>query len=148
MVSGSVISGAEAAPAELAKFLEPLVDAGVDLFDCSTRRFWEPEFAGSDLNLAGWTKKLTGAATMTVGSVGLNKSNWIDDESSSLSDAGLASLNPLMERLERGEFDLVAVGRMLIANPGWPNILRGGVTAAATDTETVTIPVDGGWAAK
>lgn len=111
-------------PDELGRFLEPLVDAGVDLFDCSTRRFWEPEFPGSELNLAGWTKKLTGTPTMTVGSIGLTKSNWIDDEAFSLSDAGLASLDPLMERLERGEFDLVAVGRMLIANPSWPNQIR------------------------
>ena len=46
-------------PEQLAEFLQPLVDAGVDIFHCSTRRFWEPEFEGSDLNLAGWTKKLT-----------------------------------------------------------------------------------------
>ncbi len=45
---------------DLGRFLAPLVDAGVDVFHCSTRRFWEPEFEGSDLNLAGWTKKLTG----------------------------------------------------------------------------------------
>ena len=59
-------------PQELEELLAPLVDAGVDLFDCSQRRFWEPTFAGSDLNLAGWTKKVTGVPTMTVGSVGLD----------------------------------------------------------------------------
>ena len=32
-------------------------DAGVDIFHCSQRRFWEPEFEGSDLNFAGWAKK-------------------------------------------------------------------------------------------
>ena len=47
-------------PEELARFLAPLSTAGVDIFHCSQRRFWEPEFEGSDLNLAGWTKKLTG----------------------------------------------------------------------------------------
>ncbi len=38
-------------PAELERFLRPLVDAGVDCFHCSTRRFWEPEFPeeGSDM---------------------------------------------------------------------------------------------------
>jgi hypothetical protein len=40
--------------------------------DDSQRRFWESEFEGSDLNLAGWTKKLTGKPTVTVGSVGLS----------------------------------------------------------------------------
>lgn len=116
-------------PAELEIFLGPLADAGVDLFDCSTRRFWEPEFEGSSLNLAGWTKKLTGKPTMTVGSVGLERSNWLDGEDFSLSDSGLASLDPLIERLEAGEFDLVGVGRMLISNPEWPNQLREGRTA-------------------
>jgi 2,4-dienoyl-CoA reductase-like NADH-dependent reductase (Old Yellow Enzyme family) len=51
----------------MADFLEPLVDAGVDIFHCSQRRFWEPEFEGSDLNLAGWVKKLTGKPTITGG---------------------------------------------------------------------------------
>ena len=62
-------------PAELERFLQPLVTAGVDMFHCSTRRFWEPEFpeTGSDLNLAGWTKKLSGKPTITVGSVSLNE---------------------------------------------------------------------------
>ena len=46
-------------PEELEAFLKPLVNAGVDIFHCSTRRFWEKEFEGSDMNLAGWTKKLT-----------------------------------------------------------------------------------------
>ena len=59
-------------PAELERFLAPLTAAGVDLFHCSQRRFWEPEFEGSSLNLAGWTKKLTGKPTVTVGSITLN----------------------------------------------------------------------------
>lgn len=96
-------------PEELARFLAPLADAGVDVFHCSTRRFWEPEFEGSDLNLAGWTKKLTGKPTITVGSVGL------DADFTSLftegKGAGNANIDGLLDRLERGEFDLVAVAR-------------------------------------
>jgi len=113
-------------PKDMEIFLAPLADAGVDLFDCSTRRFWEPEFAGSSLNLAGWTKKITGKPTMTVGSVGLADSNWDDGGDFSMKDSGLASLDPLLERLAAGEFDLVGVGRMLISNPEWPNQLREG----------------------
>src|ERR1035441_6357459 len=60
-------------PAELERFLAPLSTAGVDLFHCSQRRYWEPEFEGSSLNLAGWTKKLTGKPTITVGSITLNE---------------------------------------------------------------------------
>lgn len=59
-------------PEELDAILTPLAAAGVDAFHASTRRYWLPEFEGSDLNLAGWTKKLTGRPTITVGSVGLD----------------------------------------------------------------------------
>jgi len=113
-------------PHELEALLGPLADAGIDLFDCSTRRYWEPEFDGSPLNFAGWAKKLTGKASMTVGSVGLARSNWEDGAASPLSASETASLEPLLERLARGEFDLVGVGRMLISNPDWPNAIREG----------------------
>jgi 2,4-dienoyl-CoA reductase-like NADH-dependent reductase (Old Yellow Enzyme family) len=59
-------------PEEMNAWLTPLVQAGVDIFHCSQRRFWEPEFPGSDLNFAGWAKKLTGKTTITVVSVGLS----------------------------------------------------------------------------
>lgn len=123
-----VAYGAKLAPApeELERFLAPLSAAGVDIFHCSTRRFWEPEFEGSDLNLAGWTKKLTGKPTITVGSVGL------DSEFTSLFAEGKGAdnvgLDALAERLERGEFDLVAVGRALLNDPSWARKIREGRT--------------------
>jgi hypothetical protein len=70
----SVFPSARIGPYKLARFLAPLSTAGVDIFHCSQRRFWEPEFEGSDLNLAGWTKRLTGKPTVTVGSVALSGS--------------------------------------------------------------------------
>jgi len=111
-------------PQELERFLKPLNDAGVDAFHCSTRRFWEPEFEGSDLNLAGWTKKLTGKPTITVGSVTLTDEFIRSFRSEDT--AGVAGIDNLLDRLERDEFDLVAVGRSLIANPDWPAIVRTG----------------------
>jgi len=104
-------------PAELQRFLEPLANAGVDIFHCSQRRFWEPEFPDSNLNLAGWTKKLTGKPTITVGSVSLDQ-DFLHSFGTGLA-AQAASFDELQERLEREEFDLVAVGRALIANPAW-----------------------------
>ena len=104
-------------PAELEALLTPLVDAGVDIFDCSTRRFWLPEFAGSDLTLAGWTRKLAGVATMAVGSVGLDN-DVISSQHQGLS-SGVASLATLEALLERGDFDLVGIGRALISDPEW-----------------------------
>ena len=108
-------------PDELAAFLKPLTEAGVDIFHCSTRRFWEPEFEGSDLNLAGWTKKLTGKPVITVGSVGLNAS-FIDEEKRDMVDGSgvaTASIDELGARMAAGEFDMVAVGRALLQDPEW-----------------------------
>src|SRR3546814_16360730 len=92
-------------PAELEEFLTPLVDAGVDIIDCSQRRFWEPGFEGSDLNLAGWSKKITGKPTMKLGSVGLNQELF----ATLAGETGApARLDRLERRLERGEFALDA----------------------------------------
>jgi 2,4-dienoyl-CoA reductase-like NADH-dependent reductase (Old Yellow Enzyme family) len=123
-----------ARPQELEAMLAPLVDAGVDLFDCSQRRFWEPTFDGSDLNLAGWTKRLTGKPSMTVGSVGLDV-----DFMTSLFVRGtrpkVTRLDEMLRRLERGDFDLVAVGRALLADARWVEKVRAGRLA---ETETFT----------
>jgi 2,4-dienoyl-CoA reductase-like NADH-dependent reductase (Old Yellow Enzyme family) len=109
-------------PEELARFLAPLIDASVDAFHCSTRRFWAPEFEGSQLNLAGWTRKLSGKPTITVGSVGLDA-----DFTSSLREgkpAGNARFDAVLEMLVRGEVDLVAVGRALLVDPAWAEKIR------------------------
>lgn len=109
-------------PEQLGEFLDVLVQAGVDIFDCSTRRFWEPAFEGSPLSLAGWIKKLTGKPTITVGSVGL------DSDFTMLYTEGTGSeqkdINGLLERLDANEFDLVAVGRALISDPDWAIKIR------------------------
>ncbi len=106
-------------PQELEAFLTPLSRAGVDIFHASQRRFWEPEFDGSTLNLAGWCKKITGKPSMTVGSVSLDSDFISGSSKGEFSEAGIASLDALHERLANDEFDLVAVGRALIANPNW-----------------------------
>jgi len=103
-------------PEELGALLTPLAEAGVDVFHASTRRYWLPEFEGSDLNLAGWTKKLTGKPTITVGSVGLD-SDFLRAFAGEGSAA--ADLDNLLDRLDRDEFDLVAVGRALLQDPEW-----------------------------
>ncbi|MFI0787523.1 NADH:flavin oxidoreductase [Streptomyces lydicus] len=103
-------------PEELEAILAPLAAAGVDAFHASTRRYWLPEFEGSDLNLAGWTKKLTGKPVISVGSVGLD-----GDFLRAFAGEGAAvgSLDNLLDRMERDEFDLVAVGRALLQDPEW-----------------------------
>jgi 2,4-dienoyl-CoA reductase-like NADH-dependent reductase (Old Yellow Enzyme family) len=116
-------------PIDLERFLAPLVDAGVDLFHCSQRRFWEPEFADSDLNLAGWVKKITGLPTITVGSVSLNADFIPEPGQATFREAEPASMERLLEMLERGDFDMVAVGRALIANADWAQQVRQGDTS-------------------
>jgi 2,4-dienoyl-CoA reductase-like NADH-dependent reductase (Old Yellow Enzyme family) len=101
--------------------MRPLVEAGIDLFDCSTRVFSRPAFAGSDLTLAGWTRKVTGRPTMAVGGVGLSK-----DLQSSFMNATVAvnNLDTVMHCFERGDFDLIAVGRSLLIDPTWAQKAR------------------------
>ncbi|MCW7942352.1 1,2-oxophytodienoate reductase [Streptomyces hygroscopicus] len=103
-------------PEELEAILTPLAAAGVDAFHASTRRYWLPEFDGSDLNLAGWTKKLTGKPAITVGSVGLD-GDFIRGFMGE--GAPVKGIDNLLDRLESEEFDLVAVGRALLQDPQW-----------------------------
>lgn len=111
-------------PQDLESFLLPLADAGVDIFDCSTRRFWEPEFEDSDMNLAGWAKKLTGKVTSTVGSITLSTdlfSGYVDG-----AKTAIGNLGRLVDMFGRGDFDLVSVGRASIADPEWAHKVREG----------------------
>jgi 2,4-dienoyl-CoA reductase-like NADH-dependent reductase (Old Yellow Enzyme family) len=112
-------------PQALEAWLAPLVDAGVDIFHASTRRFWTPEFDGSAMNLAGWTKKLTGKPVITVGSVGLDQ-DFIETFRASGTGRDDGHLDRLIEMVEAGEVDLVAVGRALITDAAWATKLRDG----------------------
>lgn len=114
-------------PIELEKWLTPLADAGVDIFDASTRRFWLPEFDGSPLNLAGWAKKVTGRMSMTVGSVGLEGPlDGLRVTEMTKTEVSASNLDALERMLADGEIDLVGVGRILLANPDWANLVRDG----------------------
>ena len=105
-------------PAALERMLARVCDAGVDMLHASTRRFWMPAFAGSDLTLAGWTRRLTGRPTTMVGNVGLKTADLTGD--------GPGSLRSVERLLAAGECDLVAVGRPLLGDAGWPTKVRDG----------------------
>jgi 2,4-dienoyl-CoA reductase-like NADH-dependent reductase (Old Yellow Enzyme family) len=103
-------------PDELEAFLTPLAEAGVSIFHPSARRYWLPAFEGDPRTLAGWTRHLTGLPVITVGSVGVPSAFRApegDEEQPTL------SLAPLVDLLNRGEFDLVALGRASLADPDW-----------------------------
>jgi 2,4-dienoyl-CoA reductase-like NADH-dependent reductase (Old Yellow Enzyme family) len=115
-------------PDELARIVGPLADAGVDLFHCSTRRYGEPAFPGSELGLAGWVRRLCGRPTIAVGSITLgNDFKSAQGKQRAATDPG--QLADIERRLEAGEFDLVALGRALLANPDWVRLVQAGRAA-------------------
>lgn len=103
-------------PNLLAAIVAPLAEAGIDVFDVSTRVFSTPAFTGSDIGLAGWVRKLTGKPTMTVGGIGFSK-----ELAASFTEPteAIDNLDEVMRRFERDEFDLVALGRALLMDPAW-----------------------------
>lgn len=109
-------------PEELAAVLEPMADVGVDAFHCSQRRFWDGEF-DTDLNLAGWAKKLTGLPAISVGSVSLETDFLKTLVGESSESTGIERLLTLMAR---GDFDMIAVGRALLVDPNWAVKVRAG----------------------
>ncbi|KXX59607.1 12-oxophytodienoate reductase [Rhodococcus sp. LB1] len=113
-------------PIDLEKLLTPLIEAGVDVLHPSTRRHYQPAFPDDDprLGMAGWAKKLTGLPVIAVGSVGLDTEFGF-----SLGEAKRISPAPvcrLLDQFDAGEFDIVAIGRALLADPGWVSRLRDG----------------------
>jgi 2,4-dienoyl-CoA reductase-like NADH-dependent reductase (Old Yellow Enzyme family) len=133
-------------PEELAAILGLLADAGVSVFHASTRRHWEPAFPeveGPDarLGLAGWSKKVTGLPSIAVGSVGLNKAFHVAFQSGG--SAETTGLDAVLEQRARDEFDLIALGRVLLSDPAWVEKVREGRHAEirpfrAEDRETLS----------
>jgi 2,4-dienoyl-CoA reductase-like NADH-dependent reductase (Old Yellow Enzyme family) len=110
-------------PTELQELLGPLVDAGVDVFHPSTRRHYAPAFPDADpvLSLAGWTKKVTGTPVIAVGSVGLDTAFRDEGPRKVIAPA---PADQVITQFEAGEFDVIAIGRALLADPAWVNRLR------------------------
>ena len=95
---------------ELAEIVVPLSEAGVDIFDCSTQHYNKPEFEGSPRTLAGWVRFLTGRPVISVGTVGLQP----------------GPLSQLARMLSANDFDLIALGRALLADYAWASKIRSG----------------------
>ena len=100
--------------AELEEVIMPPVNAGLDYLHSSMRRFWESEFSNSEENLAFWTKKISNIPTIAVGSVGLD-TDFIDMTAS----ANPTSIDRAIEDISQNKYELIAVGRALIADPNW-----------------------------
>jgi 2,4-dienoyl-CoA reductase-like NADH-dependent reductase (Old Yellow Enzyme family) len=112
-------------PKELEQLLTPLVEAGVDMLHVSTRRFWEPAFSDSERSLAAWTREATGLPVIAVGSVTLNN-DFKSQQGKVQAETDPGQIALLLESMERGDFDLIALGRMLLANPDWVQLVTTG----------------------
>jgi 2,4-dienoyl-CoA reductase-like NADH-dependent reductase (Old Yellow Enzyme family) len=103
------------------ELLTSITRSSVDLLHVSTRRYSDPAFPPAATPLAALTRRLSGLPVITVGSVGLSRAKeevgWEQD--AELVSATAQTTADIEARLERGEFDLVAVGRALLANPAW-----------------------------
>jgi len=106
-------------PGQLGQLVAMLRAAGADLFHVSTRRFWTPEWDGSDLGLAGWVKSFTDAPVIAVGSVGLDIDVMATLTGQEARPTGASRIDELVRRFQRGDFDLVSVGRSQIGDPEW-----------------------------
>jgi 2,4-dienoyl-CoA reductase-like NADH-dependent reductase (Old Yellow Enzyme family) len=113
-------------PAELGQLMPLLRSAGADIFHVSTRRFWTPEWEGSDFGLAGWVKSFTDAAVIAVGSIGLDIDVMATLTGHEARPTGASRMDELVRRFERGDFDLVSVGRSQIGDPQWVTKMMAG----------------------
>lgn len=105
-------------PEALGQLLQPIAEAGVDIFDASARRFHEPAFAGDSRPLAAWAKEMTGRPTIAVGSAGLT------DE---------ARPTVAADMIAAGMFDMLGVGRGLLQDPQWSHRVMRGETLQPVD---------------
>ncbi|MGB1640315.1 MAG: 12-oxophytodienoate reductase, partial [Pseudohongiellaceae bacterium] len=67
----------------------------------------------------------TSKPTISVGSVGLSEEFVATYREGT---AEVRGIEDLLARMEKDEFDLIAVGRALLANPDWPKLIRAGET--------------------
>jgi 2,4-dienoyl-CoA reductase-like NADH-dependent reductase (Old Yellow Enzyme family) len=95
-------------PQELEQLVSALCAAGVDIFACVGATVHFPAFAGSPLNMACWVRILSQRPVIAEGGVGLRAD----------------SLQQLARSLVAREFDLVAVGRALLADAEWGRKVR------------------------
>jgi len=110
-------------PDALQAWLTPFVAAGIDMISVSQLRWDQPEFGGSPLSLAGWVKATVGVPTIVAGGVGMS-GDFIRTFGGETGHA--EPMDEVAARLAGGEFDMVAVGRGMLADPDWARRVRDG----------------------
>lgn len=118
-------------PRELAWWSTALREAGASALHVSTADAtavaFEPDAATREVidgpaprTLAGWTRRLSGLPTIAVGRISVSASMGETERVETTDPAPAAAL------IARGEADMLAVGRSLIANPDWCHKVRAG----------------------
>jgi 2,4-dienoyl-CoA reductase-like NADH-dependent reductase (Old Yellow Enzyme family) len=111
-------------PGDLGIWVRALGEAGADILHVSVRDATAPGFpARGEKTLAGWTRELSGLPVIAVGKVSLTLP--MDRAYGEAPDTVLDPA-PAIDLVERGEADLLAVGRALIPNPDWVLLVRDG----------------------
>lgn len=114
---------------EISGALGALGEAGADVFHPSTRKWGTPAFPGSSETLAAVTKRLTGKPVIAVGSIGLDADITA---TATAAKTSVTKFDEAIDALARGDFDLLAVGRALLAEPRWAELVREGRLHEAT----------------
>jgi 2,4-dienoyl-CoA reductase-like NADH-dependent reductase (Old Yellow Enzyme family) len=120
-------------PTELSHVLEPIAEAGVDVFDASHRDFDRPAFPDSPLSLAGWARHLTGRMSMAVGGIGVDGAFRPSKKADESAASAVDNLDAVLARFSQGEFDMIAVGRALLNDPQWTRRVRLGLVPLSFD---------------
>ena len=111
-------------PPDLERWVLALREAGVDILHVSTRDANDPGFPEQEAtSLAGWSERLSGLPTIAVGKVSVTQGM---DEKPGAPDEVVADPGEKIALVESGEVSLLAIGRALISNPDWVQIVRSG----------------------
>jgi 2,4-dienoyl-CoA reductase-like NADH-dependent reductase (Old Yellow Enzyme family) len=111
-------------PGDLETWVRALREAGADILHVSTLDLLSPAFPGQGPDgLAAWTRRLSGLPVIAAGGVSVRLPM---NEAYGKADSGVEDPGPALALVERGEIDLLAVGRALIANPDWVPLVRAG----------------------
>lgn len=112
-------------PQQLETWVTELKNAGVDILHVSTYDATSPGFPEVDAKktLCGWARELSNLPCIAVGKVTVNLTfnNAYGEELDQV-----ASPQPAFDLIENNEADILAVGRALIANPNWVQIVQRG----------------------
>ncbi len=103
-------------PKELEEILAPIVDAGCDIIEASTRFFTEQAFENEEGNFPYWTRKITGKPTVMCGGTAIHREKY---DVATTPPKTINNTDEVMRRFENGEFDILAVGRALVNDPDW-----------------------------